>query len=511
MTRRAAPLALLALSALLWLVPSDVPRLVARQRDVLLGRYAEGHFVAALLVSLLAVPAAWMLWRGVRPLEVAVRIGLVAGASAFAFALVSIASYRPAEQRYLETPVRALAEAGVSAPGAAALDSPFELVGTTRRRQPDQRFELRRRDEAGPARSYPDAPPGFPSARVVLTTDADGFRNPVPSERCDVVVTGDSFSEGSMVDDGEVWSARLAEQAALRVRNVAMSGASPRHALNNLVAFGAACGPRVVVASVYEGNDFKRHREAAPLAGDRAGDDSALARVRAWRRLAFEDSPLRFRLKRWLLGTLGPLRADAPLPASEGLDWMPVRVAGHAYAFEPKDLVRIAVDRERFERSPAFTDNAAVYRQMAAFARARGAELLLVYAPSKPRVVLPAVREAIRPAALRAFVAFEEDDLPPADAFAETLWRRLDDIERVFFAFCAREGIACESLTGPLREDVASGRQAYFSYDPHWTRLGHETVAARVAARLAREEWLAERLPSLSSAAPESPAERSRQ
>ena len=97
----------------------------------------------------------------------------------------------------------------------------------------------------------------------------------------------------------------------------------------------------------------------------------------------------------------------------------------------------------------------------------------------------------IDPTALRAFAAFEEDDLPDADRFAEELYDRLETIERVFFAFCAREGIACESLTEPLRAEVSAGRQAYFSYDPHWTRLGHEAVAARVADRIARERWLA--------------------
>jgi hypothetical protein len=479
--RRAAALVLVAVVAALWILPSDVPRLIARQRDVLLGRYAEGHFVAAVLATLLLVPVAVMIWRRVRVLEIAARAVLVTVSAALAFAIASIVSYRPSAQRYLETPVDDLV--GAAADG---------LRGATRRRQPNERFQLARRDEPGPARSYPGRPPGFPAARVALTTDAFGLRNPVPVERCDVVVTGDSFSEGSMVDDGEVWSARLAERAGLRVRNVAMSGASPRHALNNLAAFGMRCAPRVVVATVYEGNDFKRNVEAVPLVGDLAGPPSLGARVAAWRRLAFEDSPLRFRLKRWLLGTLGPVRADAPVAPSPGLDWMPVRVAGHVYAFEPKELVRLAVDPTRFERSPNWTDNAAVYREMAAFARARGAELLLVYAPSKPHVVLPAVRGEVPPAALRAFAAFEEDDLPAADRYAAEVYDRLDTIERMFFAFCAREGLACESLTGPLRGEVVAGRQAYFSYDPHWTRLGHETVAERVALRIGRERWLAD-------------------
>lgn len=481
MGRRLAALALLAVVTALWLIPSDVPRLIARQRDVLLGRYSEAHLVAAILLTLLLVPAAFMVWRGLPGLEVAARVVLAAVTASVSFAVASIASYEPAAQRYLETPVAELA--GTRESGAPP-------VGATRRRQPNQRFELRRRDAPGPLRSYPDAPAGFPEARIVLTTDGDGLRNPRPVERCDVVVAGDSFSEGSMVSDDEVWSARLAAARGLRVRNVAMSGASPRISFNNLLSFGASCDPALIVASVYEGNDFKRQHDAAPLRGDTAAAATFSGRVAAWRRLAFKDSPLRFRAKQWLLRTFGAWNRDAPVAPSEGLDWMPVEVAGRAYAFEPGELLRLAVERGRFERSEGFLGAASAYRELAGWARARGVPLLVVYAPSKPRVVLPPIRQRVSDTALRAFAAFEEDDLPPPDRFARELFERLDTSERVFFDFCAREGIACESLTDPLRDDVRAGTQVYFSYDPHWTRLGHDRVAERVAARIDRERWL---------------------
>ena len=71
---------------------------------------------------------------------------LVVGSAALAFAVASILSYEPAEQRYLETPVAEIAGTGDG------------LRGATRRRQPRERFELKRRDEPGPARSYPDRP-----------------------------------------------------------------------------------------------------------------------------------------------------------------------------------------------------------------------------------------------------------------------------------------------------------------------------------------------------------------
>lgn len=494
--RRPAALALAAAVAAVWLVPSDVPRLVARQDDVLLGRYAEGHLVAAALATALLLPAAWMLARGVGALEVLVRVGLAAGAGWLAFAAASIASYEPAKQRYVETPVAELVR-----------EAPVPLVGITRRRQPGRSFEMTRADVPPTARSYPGAPAGFPEARIVLTTDRDGLRNAALPPRWDVVVTGDSFAEGSMVSDGEVWSARLAEALGRPVRNVAMSGASPRVALNNLLAFGAAGDPRLAIVSVYEGNDFKDHREPlALLRGDGAGPPRLADRLRAWRRLAFEDSPLRARAKRWLIDTLGPVGRDAALPEAPGLSWMPVRIAAPAgvrhYAFDPGDLLALRLDRARFERSPAWTTNAEAFRAAAAWARAAGVELLFLYVPSKPRVVLPLVRDAVPAEALRAFAAYKKRDLPPAQRFASELYASLDALERLFLGFCAAETLRCLSATEPLRRATAAGEQVYFTYDPHWTRLGHALAAATVAAEIRAAGLLAPRSSAARAAGP---------
>ncbi len=471
------PLALAALLAalLLWLLPSDVPRLIARQDDVLLGRYSEAHFVAAVLGSLLLCPAAFMLWRGVGPLEVLARILLAVGAAYLTFAVASIASYSPAKQRYLETPVVELVRS-----------APVPLEGITLRRQPGRRFELTRADRPRPARTYPDAPPGFPESTVVLTTDADGFRNPEPAEAWDAVIAGDSFAEGSMVSDEDVWGARLSRLLDLRIHNVAVSGATPRIVLNNLLAFGAAGGPGLAIVSIYEGNDFKDHRgPRAPLDGESA---SFLDRLAAWRRLAFKESPLRARLKHRLIGALGPRNADAAVPAHPGLSWMPVAVEGPAgrvhYAFEPRELLRLAIRRDRFERSPAWKQNAGVLREIAAWARAGGVRLLVLYVPSKPRVLMPLVRERVPPEALRAFLAFAKSDLPPAEQLAGDLYAELDSVESTFFDFCRAEAIRCVNLTAALRDATARGVQVFFSYDPHWTPLGHALVAEQVAAHV---------------------------
>jgi hypothetical protein len=162
------------------------------------------------------------------------------------------------------------------------------------------------------------------------------------------------------------------------------------------------------------------------------------------------------------------------------------------YAFDPGDLLELRIERARFEASRAWTTNADVFRQAAAWARAAGVELLFLYVPSKAHVVMPLVRDAVPAESLRAFAAYKGRDLPPAERFAAELYASLDAIERVFFAFCASERLRCTSATEPLRRALAAGEQAYFTYDQHWTRAGHALVAELVGAELRQGHAAAE-------------------
>jgi hypothetical protein len=472
--KRIAAAALIVATAIAWVIPSDVVALVARQDPVLLGRYSEARLVGLALWTLLALPSALMLALGTRPLEVIGRMALATASCALGFVIVSVASRVPIRPRYLETPV-----------GELVSEVGMPLVGTTRRRQPNRVFEIRRKDETGIARSYSHAPPGFPTATITLTTDARGFRNPDPCDDCDVVVAGDSFTEGSMVSDDEVWTALLARRLGVSVYNLGVSGATPRQYLNNLAAFGLPRRPELAIVTVYEGNDFKRLPPPSTPDGDRVELRDRLDR---FRRLAFKESPLRERLKRWMIQRLGPVGSDAPLPESLALSWMPLefRSGGrvHYDAFEPGRMMRLDWEPERFRQAPHWTTNAEVFRQIKALADLRGIRLLMVYAPSTPHVVLPLARSRVAPEALRAFASLVERDLPPAKTFAAQLFDRLDTQERVFLDFCSAEGIECIGLTGALRDAVAAGDQAYFTYDQHWTRVGHEVVAETLARRL---------------------------
>ena len=457
---------LLVLSAALWgMAPNQVIELVARQDPILLGRYSLGQFSALAILTAILLPLAALLASHVPfDRELAIRAALVSVSLLLGVILASLGSRLFVPARYLE---RSLEDAADEDAG----------VGLTRQRQPNQRFEIPRGDAPPAARSYPQPPPGFPAHTVTLTTDDRGLRNRERRERYDAVAVGDSFTEGSMVSDDQVWPVLLGRETGCSVYNVGISGGTPRQYLGNFLAFGVDLEPRLAIVLVYEGNDFKRHREEQPR--------PAFTRFREY---VFKESPLRARLNRWLVQTLGPVRAGAPLGPSPVLAWMPVAIrspAGvHHYAFEPKRLVRLDWSKPEFERAPEWTESAQVLREIRDHAERRGVRVVLAYAPSTPHVVMPLVRDRVSPEELRAFAAIERDDLPDAAEFHERFFGRIDVQETVFREFCAAQGIECVSTTAPLRDAMARGEQVYFSYDPHWTPLGHAVVARAIAEHL---------------------------
>lgn len=116
----------------------------------------------------------------------------------------------------------------------------------------------------------PQAPPlvGAGKARTVLcnengpwidyAADRFGFRNPdeVWDAPADVVLVGDSFTQGWCVPDGDELGARLRETGR-NVRNVGLGGAGPLVELAVLGEYGLLDAPKTVLWLYFEGNDLK--------------------------------------------------------------------------------------------------------------------------------------------------------------------------------------------------------------------------------------------------------------
>ena len=120
---------------------------------------------------------------------------------------------------------------------------------------------------------------------------------------------------------------------------------------------------------------------------------------------------------------------------------------------------------------------AATARILAALARetsAHGARLLLAYVPNRMEV-----RDRDFDLTRRAYGLADHD------------WDRGLVLRRLR-AVAEPAGLPVLDLTPALRAaDASLLDHAYFTYDPHWTALGHRVAAGEVARALGERGWLA--------------------
>lgn len=449
-----------AVNLALWIVPSDVVTLIARDRHVLLGRYSREHFT-------------WILVAGL-----------------FLIAVVLVASPRDASRRGKRLR-RIPAICVVVLLTVGAVDAALRMLEPDHydkrmlayRRPVNQVFVVDPRtgrpavihDRPDAARTYPVVPPGYPEFTARLTTDERGYRNLTSLSRYDIVTLGDSFTEGSKVSDEHPWPVRLAERTGRTVCNLGMSGYAPQHYAAALKDVGLSLKPRMVVCMLYEENDF---REA----------EMRIHPESEWNKL-FKQSPILQRLDAAIVGWLGPINAHAPVRGVEILSWLPMRVPpgdiGKYYTFAPSLLLDLYPSAEQVRAKDSWRAIQHILRDMNETCRNAGADFLLVYAPSKPHVVLPLATDL--PAdKVRAFAALRaREPLPPPDEFLHRLVERLDVKESMTREFCRESSIPFLSLTPVLRSAAAQGRQVYFTYDDHFSPEGHDVAAAAVAEFLA--------------------------
>lgn len=454
-----------------WAIPSDVPRLIVMERDVLLGRYAVPWFcVLACLITPGCWLAAWAVWSLRRRSHRAVAFRLTALLVALTVGVVLVDRGARLLRRpdYARTDERTLSE--------FPLD---QQPGTVLHRLPNQRYTVEIVDEPGAARSYPGRPPGYPPVHCTLTTDARGFRNTTDLERYDVVAVGDSFAEGCLVSDEHPWPVRLAERTGRTVYNLGMSGADPVFYRSALRSVGLPLRPRTVIVMLYEDNDFL----GVPVAD--AGGASLGRRVKRW----IDSSPLVQGVMAAAVALFGGVRADAPVPGFERISsWMPAAVpagaGAHHYALKPKRVLQLAEPREAFEASHGWTSTLGVLRDIRDLCAEHGARLVFVLAPSKARVLFSLIGERVSAEELHAFVALRRRPVPPPAVLRAAVLANLHAREEALRAFCEREGIELLSTTASLAEATRAGRQVFYSYDQHWTPQGHDLVAALLAELL---------------------------
>ncbi len=477
---------ILLANALLWIIPGNVAYLIAQNRDVLLGRYSLGHFTALLFLIPISAAMLYLTWANERN-ETERRFKVIAISLSVLVSLIVmdivarlvLPRRYVAEQTYFHRPPNAV-QAGT------AKDVPEEAF------------------------LYPRTPPGYPDIEYTLTTDKRGFRNKTDLERYDVVVLGDSFAEGSRVTDDDAWPALLTQKSNLTVYNLGMSSGHPGTYLETLKRFGPELSPKIALCLLYEGNDFRESNfEEANSLSNQTEDYFKTSPLRnALKNLlirCFGSAPAARPVRNSLVGEAGP-RVDGisngarpttdankpadpnkntyPKPPDQSINpvsWLPVAVPegadGKYYTFKVKSLLEHFVTDRQFLSEKGVKKTFAALRGIKKICAEKDIRLIIAYAPDKPHVLLPLIARTVSPEQFRAFMALKENKLPPADKLLDVLLPRLDVQESAVRDFCRTESIEFISLTEPLRRTIAEGAQAYFTYDQHWTPLGHQIVA----------------------------------
>ncbi|MCH8966071.1 MAG: hypothetical protein IID43_00185 [Planctomycetes bacterium] len=441
---------------LLWIIPSDVVELIARDRHTLLGRYSKEHFYANVGLGIFSLVSFYVDW----------------------------STGQKYKRRWFQvlatllflTPTLLLLDFVVRSPEAVH----YVRDGLAYHRPANFKTTVRFVDRPEAARTYPNAPDGYPPLDCTLQTDTRGYRNQTALESYDVVVLGDSFAEGSKVSNGQTWPERLAALGGLTVYNLGMSGYAPINYLASLKRHGPSLNPRVVICCLYEGNDFRSAKT------DRKGSRPSLSkRMKAY----FKQSRLLGGLDEWAVATFGPINRNGHVPNVEMLDWLPLAIpdgpgAKH-YAFAPKQLRDMFESREAFALDKHWLNPRQQLEEMHRWCNEAGSQFIVLYAPTKAHVTLPMVAQRLPAEDVRSFLALRfKKTLPSPSELLVTLVERAGARESVVAEWCAREEIPLISTTEPLRQAAADGTQVYFTYDQHWTPPGHKVVAQTVHAYL---------------------------
>jgi len=315
-----------------------------------------------------------------------------------------------------------------------------------------------------------------------LRTDARGFANTDPTlqDGADVVVLGDSFMQGVLVEPEESFPARLAARTGRRVLNLGIPGWDAYQYPIALRQFGLRARPRVVVAGIFGTNDWNAR---FPLFADYRRDhpdasyyDYLEAQARARQPPGppgLFGLPERFFRRLYLPTAVGALLDPHHVGAAAGRDYEELSLGGQPVRLRLGDALRIwrAIDADKLmeEHRLGIEQLGRSIDEIRGLAAAAGARLVILYVPTMEEVYLP-------------LVAADSEFWGPTPK-AKVL-EKFGRLREVVTSRARPEELL--DLTEPLGEVARRGETLYWIHDPHWNRRGNVAVADVVARRLAQ-------------------------
>ncbi len=334
--------------------------------------------------------------------------------------------------------------------------------------------------------SNPD-PERFP--RIKLPIDVLGFPNERALDAADVVVMGDSFALAAGVTSPPGLCRELERTTGLAVYNLGVPGIGPLREAWLLERYGLPLRPRFVVWLFFGGNSI--------------GDAEETLRARQLGVRTFSDMPgyralPRSRVLGWIDSLLfgvehsdfGQLTFRMPV-LHHAAHVEPVHLRTGADSdlplwFAPGHLQALVRDESSWRHSPGMAPSLEAIRAVRSVTRRAGADLILVYVPSKAQALLQHVEQDHD--ALMAMATFGLDEsigIDPEVALAAALANR-GSLENLLFEFCEEAGIPLLSATPYLEAQAAEGTLGYLSADTHWNTKGQLVLVEPLARAFAR-------------------------
>ena len=315
-----------------------------------------------------------------------------------------------------------------------------------------------------------------------FTTDANGYRNASPLEDTyPIVVSGDSVTSLSV--EPAPWPERLADKTGQAVLNLAIQGYGPQSEAEALIRFGLPKKPQWVLVAYFEGNDLANAQDFELKKRSGLGwmeYDLAEAGILE-RSMTFHV--ISYAWKRLLEGPVTrPAGAGGgyPYPFDAELDGRNVSLT-----FSKGYLSTLSLSRQEVESLDGFREAKVAIHRLHEQTRAAGAQLLIVYCPTKEHCYVPFLPEALLstklagPRKARVSSGLLHTEKRPVTA-AELL-ANLDGQRDAVLGWLEREGIQVLDLTPALQEAAARGEQLYWTNDTHWNPIGNELAATMIA------------------------------
>ena len=360
--------------------------------------------------------------------------------------------------------------------------------------------------------------PGYPDSKCTLTTDKHGFRNKKILKEYDIVVLGDSFTEGSDVTDDEIWPQVLAKESGYSVYNLGMSGTDPLDYFLTLKQFGRELSPKIIICTIYQGNDLRdngipadRIREMT-ITHSKSGADiiekkplSFKKKLRRYRKESPVLNAVRKLFSKYLIietehqkknnKTVEKVENNKIVDKvqnnkkSEILSWLPIKIPedknSKYYFFKSKRMLPFWQSKKELLDSAGWKNCVASLKKIKEFCEKNNIRLIVTMAPLKPVIIFPLLDKTKLPIAeMQEFAKLASKHVPEKDKFIETLFKNLPNQESALKEFCSNNNIEYVSTTEALRKSMKAGEQVYFTYDQHWTPKGHKVVAETLAKYL---------------------------